>query len=771
MEKKLLPSQLYSHPGKLLEDHLISTQKLIVHYLNEMPDDLADSDLGKTAKIVGLTHDLGKATDFFQKHLKGERVPKKLSRHSLFSALITYHILKEQFQNNEMPMLGYMTVLRHHGDLENPETEAYLEDEEIDLVKKQIDNIDQEKWSILIDNLYKYGLSTIPTLQNLKNWVHSFPALMKEERRKWRKMNNLKIYFFANLLFSLLIDGDKTEVVIKSSLPSRNQTIPFSTIQKYRERFHIHEASALNQMRERAFQEAININQSIENPLFSLNLPTGMGKTIAALAFAFKLREKIHQQSGLLPRIIYALPFLSIIDQCAEVIEEILSFEFPEVDSSLFLKHHHLSGISYIKPDEYFEPEEAKILIEGWNAEIVLTTFVQIFHTLIGYRNQSLRKFHRLCPSIIILDEVQSIPVKYWGAVNMVLKDWCNLSHSYVLLVTATEPLLFESSQLTPLVEKNHYFKNLDRVRIYIHKQESTLEEFVENLPKGIRGRILFVFNTISSARQAHQLLEKHYQKSIEFLSSHVVPQQRLERIKAIRNGESSVVVSTQLIEAGVDIDFDIVYRDFAPLDSLNQTAGRCNRNNLNNKGEMHLIFLLNEKNKLYANSIYDRILLGATREVLASQDFIEEKNFLDLVDIYYRTINERKSKKESESYLNALSGLRYQLAADNEKSIKDFELIEEDFPRFDVFIELNEEAKKLWETYLSLKEIGEVYKRRLEFQKIKNRFYHYVIAVPFTVQNQPPVVYGFGYISQLSLDSFYDSKTGYKIQGDIILW
>ena len=206
-----------------------------------------------------------------------------------------------------------------------------------------------------------------------------------------------------------------------------------------------------------------------------------------------------------------------------------------------------------------------------------------------------------------------------------------------------------------------------------------------------IRGRTLFVFNTIASARHAHQLIENHYQKSIEFLSSHVVPQQRLERIKAIRNGESSIVVSTQLIEAGVDIDFDIVYRDFAPLDSLNQTAGRCNRNSLNNKGEMHLIFLLNEKNKLYANSIYDRILLGATREVLASQDFIEEKNFLDLVDIYYRTINERKSKKESESYLNALSGLRYQLAADNEKSIKDFELIEEDFPRFDVFIELNE--------------------------------------------------------------------------------
>ena len=102
-----------------------------------MPDDLADSDLGNTAKIVGLTHDLGKATDFFQKHLKGERVPKKLSRHSLFSALITYHILKEQFQNNEMPMLGYMTVLRHHGDLENLNG-SYLEDEENRFGHKQI---------------------------------------------------------------------------------------------------------------------------------------------------------------------------------------------------------------------------------------------------------------------------------------------------------------------------------------------------------------------------------------------------------------------------------------------------------------------------------------------------------------------------------------------------------------------------------------------------------------------------------------------------------
>ena len=771
MEKKLLPSQLYSHPGKLLENHLISTQKLIVHYLSEMPNDLAVSALGNTAKIIALTHDLGKATDFFQKHLKGERVPKKLSRHSLFSALITYNILKEQFQNNEMPMLGYMAVRRHHGDLENPETEAFLEDEEVDLVKKQIDNINQEKWSILINNLYKYGLPTTLTLQDLKSWIHFFPALMKEERRKWRKMNDLKLYFISNLLFSLLIDGDKTEVVIQSALPSRKQNIPFHAIQKYRERFRTYETSIINQMRERAFHEVININQSLENPLFSLNLPTGMGKTIAALSFAFKLREKIYQESGLLPRIIYALPFLSIIDQCAEVIEEILSFEFPEMDSSIFLKHHHLSDISYIKSDEYFEPEEAKILIEGWNSEIILTTFVQIFHTLIGYRNHFLRKFHRLCSSIIILDEVQSIPVKYWGTVNKVLSDWCNLSHSYVLLVTATEPFLFEPSQLIPLVEKNHYFKSLDRVRIYIHNQESTLEEFVKKLPKDIRGRMLFVFNTISSARQAHQLLENHYQKSIEFLSSHVVPLQRLERIKAIHNGESSIVVSTQLIEAGVDIDFDIVYRDFAPLDSLNQTAGRCNRNNLNKKGEMHLFFLLNEKNKLYAHSIYDPILLDATREILKHQDFIEEKDFLDLVGCYYKTISERKSKKESESYLNALSKLRYQLAGDGEKSIKDFKLIEEDFRRFDIFIELNEEAKKLWEIYLSLKEIGDVYKRRLEFQKIKNRFYHYVIAVPLTVQNQPPLVYGFGYINQSSLDGFYDFKTGYKIQGDIILW
>jgi len=150
---------------------------------------------------------------------------------------MTYFLLKKQFPDSNFPMLGYMVVLRHHGDLENPETEAIVEEDEVEILKKQINQINEVNWSNLMQNLLGYGLPINIPLSFLNEWINSFQTFMREERRKWRKNSSLETYFITNLLFSLLIDADKSEVVIQPPFPSRHQEISPQIIDDYRESF------------------------------------------------------------------------------------------------------------------------------------------------------------------------------------------------------------------------------------------------------------------------------------------------------------------------------------------------------------------------------------------------------------------------------------------------------------------------------------------------------------------------------------------------------
>jgi len=233
-------------------------------------------------------------------------------------------------------------------------------------------------------------------------------------------------------------------------------------------------------------------------------------------------------------------------------------------------------------------------------------------------------------------------------------------------------------------------------------------------------------------------------------------------------------VVSTQLVEAGVDIDFDVVVRDIAPLDCINQSAGRCNRNGLS-KGVVKVVVLKDDKDKKYAYRVYDPALLDITEKVLSKRPQIREAEFLQLLDEYYALTNERTTQSGSREIIAAVGMMKYDRDKDDESrvSISDFRLIENDYPKRDVFIEIDEEAERVWIEFQRLRNIENRFLRKQAFDSLKADFYRYVISIPINVENIPPMVGELGYVKRSLLRDYYDRETGFIIKDDksIVIW
>ncbi len=768
-------SELYSHPDRLLEEHLIGVANLAKLFFEDKL--LTDYEiLKKIIKITALSHDLGKATSFFQDYLFQPDENKKRflknktkTRHSLLSAVCAYYLTKESLintngYNDYYPFFAFEIVKRHHGNLQDLMDEAIFDDKDCNLVKKQLESINVAKFNILAKHLFKAGLPIILKKEIISKWLREFEKELKFYKRLLRRNKGKNLnYLILNLLYSILIDADKSDVVVqKSSCFERKTNVSLSQIVDIFKSKQTYKKTTINDLRGSAYKTVINNDINLNKRLYSINLPTGLGKTLTSFSFALKLREKIKDKTKnkCIPRIIYALPFLSIIDQNATVFEKVLRSSSIDSYSDIFLKHHHLSEIYYKKNRyEEFESDSAKIMIEGWNSEIIITTFIQLFYTMISNKNKSLRKFHRLNGSIIILDEVQSIPIKYWLFINNILTLLMEELNIYVIFITATEPLIFEKNKMVELVNREKYFKNMNRVSLIpLLKDDLSLEDLYKRFTLEESKKYLFIFNTIESAKKFYKLIENNY-KSISFLSTHITPKERLERINSIRKGEFQIVVTTQLVEAGVDIDFDVVIRDIAPLDSINQASGRCNRNDTNNTGTVYVVSLKDENGKKYSCYIYDSVLLDITKKILNKYDKIEEQQFLELIDEYYKETLLKKSQSESRKLLEAIEKLRYDSDDKEKLSIADFKLIKEDYFKKDVFVEIDDEAAKVWKKYLNLKHIANRYEKKNAFDSLKANFYKFIISIPANTKNPPQEVGFIWYIKNDILKDYYDLK------------
>jgi CRISPR-associated endonuclease/helicase Cas3 len=486
-------------------------------------------------------------------------------------------------------------------------------------------------------------------------------------------------------------------------------------------------------MRSKIAEEVLETWQkNISNSLFTFTAPTGSGKTLAILNAALKIREQIQIDKNYLLRIIYCLPFTAIIDQNYAVFEDVLklSTKLSNIPDNLLLKHHHLTdSIFNTKDAEYEKDGVGQLLIETWQSEIVVTTFYQLLYTLFSSKNANLKRAGQLAGSIILMDEVQAIPVKYWQAIRNVFQAMAETLNTKFVLLTATRPLIFEKDRSIELLP-NHdsYFKSLSRVQLFCKQNlPINLEEFsnkiIEQYQKDNKATLI-ILNTKSAVKELYELLkEKLPNVLILTLSTNFTPIDRKIRIRLIkrwlRQRKPCIVITTQLIEAGVDVSFSIVHRDFAPLDSIIQSAGRCNRNNEKEQGEVYLWTLQNEYNKKFHERIYDSTL---TESTIFKDSIYQESDFLQLSEYYFEQINARFSSEPVDEWLKE---------GNFEKIEEQFKLIEEK-PQRSLFIIKNQRDQQLWEEYREIyrNEESSPLKRKQEFQKIRKSLYERVIQV-----------------------------------------
>jgi len=803
MEKEsyFFNSGLLSHPATALEDHLRSVANLAVLLLRDKPPlPISEEVLIKCAEVVCLSHDIGKANSFFQSYISAppEEMPNLKSRkssHSLFGAAVAYFWLQEFLKRKDLldgeniflPIAAFLACKRHHGNLSSINYDIYVDDEEEDLLKQQLNSIDREKFDLLLRNLGRpFDYEWIE--QKFEHLKEVF-INVGEDARSLLRQKDMCYYFFVHFFYSILLDSDKIDVAVsgndREQLEFVNKKIQLTpdlvTAYKAKQNW---DRNDIDILREQAFTEVMSMDIDLNKRIYSLNLPTGLGKTLTSFTFALKLKEKLKEEKNYNPKIIYSLPFLSIIDQNYSVFENVLIENGIEPVSPIILKHHHLAELKYRLRDNNghehdFKSNASKILIEGWNSEIIVTTFIQLFYTLISNRNHSIRKFHRIVGSIVILDEVQAIPHKYWLLIHEIIQYLSSKYGTYFIFSTATEPLIFAREEVTSLVQRDKYFNKLNRLKL-IPKIDDTLtiEELFRSVSTEIletNKKYLFIFNTINSAKQFYNHLQESgvNQQEMTYLSTHVIPKQRLTRIQEIKQGDIRIAVSTQLVEAGVDIDFDVVYRDFAPLDSINQSAGRCNRNGISSGGEVRVVRLVDNKTgKEYSSYIYGKnsILLDITREVLLRKNIFHEDKFLELIDDYYKLIQDCKSDQKSNEIIEAFQKLNY----DGDDGINSFKLIDDDYEKADVFIQTDEDAIALWNEFLQISQISNVFDRREEFNKIKAGFYKHVVSVPIRDDLNLPALHESGplVVSKSQLDEYYDPETGYILKKEVVaIW
>ena len=407
--------------------------------------------------------------------------------------------------------------------------------------------------------------------------------------------------------------------------------------------------------------------------LFQLTVPTGGGKTVASLAFALRHAVEHHMD-----RVIYVIPYTSIIEQNAQVFREILGNEN-------VLENH--SNVDYESSEE-FKPMQ--LAAENWDKPVVVTTNVQFFESLYANKSSKCRKLHNIVNSVIIFDEAQMLPPNYLKPCMAMIEELLQRYGTSIVLCTATQPALqqflpekYVARELCPRREEQ--FRFFERVT-YQDIDTVTEEEMAEKLQQ--EWHALCIVNT---RKRAQRLYERLQGEGVYHLSTTMYPAHRRRVLAEIgkrlddKKGKKCIVISTSLVEAGVDLDFTSVYRELAGVDSIIQAAGRCNRNGDRGKEDSIVrIFRWNERENVS----------GQRQQIDTTKNLLEEGRditALDNITEYFRRLYRIKGESlDMKKILEKFDGGDYQFAT----VAKDFKLIEEN--TVTVYIDQEPEAKAL---------------------------------------------------------------------------
>lgn len=543
--KELLAHTAKGKNDQFLMEHLENVAKTCKIFSSEF-------GAGDIGEVVGILYDIGKATKKFQDYLKdnsGESI-----KHKFHGA---------QIVNKTYPHIGKLlayVIGGHHTAIPDDFTDNLNEALTLDMLKPELDKL----------------LCDIPILPHENDLLTNL--------RCYAKLTEIQAFYMTMLirmLHSSLVDADYLDTekfMDEDRFNKRSQ--PKSLIEldklfqiKLEELRNFPQDSIVNISRHIVLENCLKASEN-KNGLFSLTVPTGGGKTLSSLAFALK-----HAKKNGMKRIIYAIPFTTITEQNANVFKEVLGQEN-------VLEHH-----SNIDSDN--ETIEARLATENWDASLIVTTNIQLLESLFSAKPSKARKNHNIANSVIILDEAQTLPDQLLKPTLAALTTLAESFNSSVVFCTATQPSLkaewLDGIKPIEIIEDTALlFNNLNRV-IIRKLGEVSKERLVDMLLNDEQA--LCIVNTRKHARQIYESLPK--QEDIFHLSALMVPVHRMKVIKTIKERlamhKPCIVISTQLIEAGVDIDFPIVYRAMAGIDSIAQAAGRCNREGKLKKGIVNL--------------------------------------------------------------------------------------------------------------------------------------------------------------------------------------
>lgn len=542
----------------LLADHLRFTSELAQKFASKFQS-------GEWGKVAGLAHDAGKARVEWQKYLvhksgfdEEASLETKIGKcpHAIYGA----RLVEEKFGKGLGRILAY-AIAGHHAGLPD--------------------------WSSAEDagqSSLQFQESKIKDLSDIDEMVAKNLESTQLDPPPWRFTNGLDFSLWIRMLYSCLVDADFLDTEQYMNIEKAKNRGGYCSVTELLTRFNnyvqsLEEKSAktkLNEIRSEIREKCVSSAKEAQG-IFSLSVPTGGGKTLSSLAFGLE-----HALKYGLDRIIYVIPYTSIIEQNAEVFRNALG-------NDQVIEHH--SSL-----DEDISTTKSQLASENWDAPVIVTTSLQFFESLFSAKSSRCRKLHNIVNSVIILDEAQLVPVEYLSPILESLQILVDHYHVSLVISTATQPAFKEQK-----VNRSE-FKGLKNVKEMMGSDEDikslydSLKRVQTNLPKDLQkptsweeiaeeiikfDQVMCIVSDRKSCKELHQLMPE----GTYHLSALMCGQHRSNLIKEIKQklikNESVRVISTQLVEAGVDIDFPVVYRALAGLDSIAQAAGRCNREGL----------------------------------------------------------------------------------------------------------------------------------------------------------------------------------------------
>ena len=703
-------------------------QSILEHSQNTaaLSADFAISALKPLAYILGMLHDIGKYQNSFQKRIRGKNIRVDHSTCGAIEAMTHY-------QTPVTRLMLALCIAGHHSGL--PDTGSKQDDGST--LYGRINRQDQfEDYSVFRREM--------PELCLDENALAQFIA---DDCQKDMKCLTDKLAFLTRFCFSCLTDADylDTEAFYTGTSRRTVRSDFRACLERIDRQLDGFVCKTALQKTRRSLQEQAFSKADRDAEIYLMNMPTGSGKTLCSMKFA--LMRAIRKGYR---HIIYVIPYNSIIDQTVSTFETIFG------EDARILRHQ--STFSYDDIDAREEVRvELKYAVENWDASIIVTTAVQFFESMNGSKKRQLRKMHNVADSIIIFDEAHLMPTDFLQPCLQAVAFTARYLNSEALFLTATMPdfkaLLTQYTlpdmQILDLIDDRRHFTAFQKCRYH---DAGLISKEALVVGASTASAALIVVNKRRTAREIYAMLPEDCHKY--HLSTYMIAADRLQTIREIkerlahRDGKPILVVATSLIEAGVDLDFDTVYRELSGLDSILQAGGRCNREGKQATADVY-VFELDEAEKSPDKDARSSLAKGIFNR-------FEQIDTPEAIEAYYQnwyTVNREDLTRHA----------MHQFSPDF--SVLQFKSYGEQFQLIDSktvsIVVPTDEVSRSWVSQLSFAKSSLGIARRLQPYALS------VYSYEFNVLREQGVLddYGTGIWCLTNLD-YYDAETGIQFEG-----